>query len=287
MPTSPSSPPPPRVQLLGSTRLTRIAAAWLCDQGRARVVGIDPGDEDESRPWFAPVRGFARDNGIPLERRPADLVLDLDPDARPDRGEGMMVRVLPPPGAASADVNRAFLLGGDWALVVTPHEGGAAWATVPLRWTVEDDAETLLARATLAGVEALAEGFEALLAGATPTPLPRPLRAGRWKPQEAYFLWERPAAALAARIRACGGPWGGARTSCGETILWLLDARVVDEPSSEGWLPGTIVALDRGMTIATGKGCIRVERVRPGWRPARWAGEWAAEVGLGPGYQLV
>ena len=87
------------VQLLGSTPLTRVAIGWFMEQGRAlnaRVVAVDPGAEDEQDPWFAPVRGLCAELGIPMGRKPADLTLDLDPDAR--RGTGAGVRVVGPEG---------------------------------------------------------------------------------------------------------------------------------------------------------------------------------------------
>lgn len=277
---------PPRVQVLGSTTLARAAVGFLLDQGRARVVGLDPGDEDESRPWFAPIRQLCRDEGLPIGRAPADLTLDLDPDARPTAGHGVMVRVLAPPGARSPDVNRALLTGGTWEMAVCTADGTAGWARTTVVVRPGDDAAAILADATLRGIEALAESFEALLAGAPAEPLPRPLLAGRWRAQEGHIVWELPGPAVVARIRAASGPWGGARTIAGQTHLTLLDAELVAEVTPEGWAPGTIVALDDGLDVATGRGVVRLRRLRPGWRPDRYAHEWAHEVGLSAGYQI-
>lgn len=284
----------PTVQILGSTRIARVAIPYLSEQGRARVVGVDVGEEDETRPFFAPVRQRARDFGVPVGRFPADLTLDLDPDRSP--GEGVLVRVRAPGGAASADVNRALLTGGEWSMVVCDAGGGAAWGEVPIAYTPGDDAETLLDRAALAGLEALAAAFGALVEGTPPEPLARPVfdpagreapRPGaRWRHQEGLLLWEQPVERIVARIRACAGPYDGARTHCGETLIHLLDARVVRAEVTPEWSPGTLTRIDHGVEIATGRGVLRVERMRPGWRPARPAGEWATEVGLAPGYQL-
>lgn len=286
-PRTPPRPPPPRVRVLGSTRLARVALTWLTDQGRARVVGWEPGAEDESLPWFAPMRQLARDLGVPVGGAgEVDLTLDLDPDARPTRGEGVMVRAVPPSGAPSADVNRALLGPGPWDLAVVTPDGTAAWAVLPLEPHPDDTGATLLETATLRGVEALAESFEAILGGGAPQPLPRPLVGGRWRAQESFVLWERPAELIVRRVRACAGPWGGARTTAGETVVWLQDARLVPDEEAEGWLPGTVVRVDDGLTIASGRGLVRVEWIRPAWRPLRRAGDWAREVGLGPGYQI-
>ncbi len=273
-----------RIQLLGATRLTRIVLPYVLERRGARVVALDPGEEHEADPWFAPVRGLARDNGIPLGRREADLVLDCDPSARPTRPEGVGLRILPPSGSRSPDVNR-LILGGDpaWDAVVT--EGSGAGAVRRVEAEPRDDAADLLERAALRLVEALDEAWDQLRA--PPSPLARPLVGGRWRPQESFVTWELPAASVVKRIRACAGPWGGARTHLGDTPLWLLDAAEVEMSSSDAQIPGTIVAVDEGVTVATGRGNVRIEVVRPGWRPTRRAGAYLREAGLGVGYLLA
>jgi len=277
---------PLQVQILGSTRLARVAVPYLLERRGARVVALDPGEEDESLPWFAPVRGLARANGVAIGRRDADLVLDLDPDARPTRGDGPMLRVLAPPGARSPDVNRALLGPGAWGVGLLTAEGTAAWARKDLV-PPPGDAEALLDYATTRAIEALDAGWDALVAGAAADPLDAPLIAGRFRAQEAYLVWNWSAEALATRIRACAGPWGGARAHVGDNAVFLLDARVVAAETPPNYDPGTIIRLDEGAEIATGRGVLRVERLRPGWRPARAAGAYLSEVGLSEGYQLV
>jgi len=142
-------------------------------------------------------------------------------------------------------------------------------------------------RTATTAVEALAEGLEDIISARPPTPLPAPLHSGRWRAQESHVVWEQPASRVAARIRAAMSPFGGAWSRLGETTIWLEDAMVVAEETPQGWLPGTIVSVDQGLVVATGKGLIRVERLRPGWRPARPAGEYAIEVGAAPGYQFI
>lgn len=276
-----------RYQLLGSTRLSRCILQYLLDQGRGKVVAVDPGTEDESLPWFAPIRGLCAANGIPLGRRPADVVLDLDPDARSTQGEGPMVRMVPPRGSRSADVNRFLLSPGDWYATFCSPEGLYAFSLKLIPFRTEEGAEALMERATLAGTEALAEGLERMLSGSTPTPLPNPLVGGRWRAQESFVVWEQPAQRVIARIRAASGPWGGARTMLGETTLWLEDAEEATVESTESWLPGTIVSLGSDLVVATGAGFVRLRKFRPGWRPSRPAGEFAAEVGVTVGYQFT
>jgi hypothetical protein len=263
-----------------------VVLSYVLERRGARVVGIDPGAEDESLPWFAPVRGLARDNGVPIGRFDADLVIDCDPDARPTRPEGVGLRILPPRGTPSADVNR-MLLGGatDWDAIIT--DGGGVWETRRLESEPNDTATDVLDRATLRLVEALDAVWDTLRAGAPLAPLPRPLVAGRWRPQEAFVTWELPAETIVRRVRAAGGPWGGARTHLGDTTIWILDADVAESTPPEGEIPGTIVACDESMVVATGRGSVRIERLRPGWRPARRAGPYLRESGLGAGYLLA
>ena len=283
---------PLRVQLLGSTRLSRVAIPFLLERSGARIVGLDPGAEDESLPWYAPVRGLCRDNGIPLRRcapAEADLVLDLDPDARPAKGEGFLIRLLPPTGSRSADVNR-WLMGpteGVWDAFFGTPDGLYEFSLKSLRLQSEEDGERLMQHATSCCMEVLAEGLEKMLAGETPELLPRPLVSGRWRAQESFVIWDQPALRVIARIRAASGPWGGARPSLGETTLWLEDATLEADQTPPEWLPGTIVSVDAGgIVVATGRGLVRLRRFRPGWRPERDAAEFVTEVGASPGYQL-
>ena len=281
-----------RVQLLGATRLSRMAIPFLLERGM-RVVALDPGEEDESLPWFAPVRGLCRDNGVPIGRREADLILDLDPDARPAKGEGLMVRLLPPPGSRSADVNRWLLdprppeLRGAWHAVFTTSDGLYEFSLKPLPLLSEESGGPLLQLASRVCMEALAEGLESMLAKKDPRPMPAPLNSGRWRAQESFVIWDQPASSVIARIRAASGPWGGARAALGETVVWLEDAALEADQTPPEWLPGTIVSVDPGgIVVATGRGLVRLRRLRPGWRPERDAAGFVAEVGAGPGYQL-
>ena len=284
-----------RVQVLGATTLTRAVVPYLLERRGARIVGIDPGEEHEAHPWFAPVRGLARDNGIPIGRGEADLVLDLDPDARPTTPEGVGLRVLAPPGARSPDLNRALLAPnaggapGPWEMVLTDRIG--AWGSRAVEVHPGDDAATLMDRAALRALETLDAAWGALvdaLPGSTPPlPLARPLLGGRFRPQETFVNWEFPAEAVVARVRACAGPWGGARTHLGETAIWLLDAEVHAPCAPEGWAPGTLLEVDDSICVVAGRGVVRVHRLRAGLRPPQSAGAFATASGVGPGYLLA
>ena len=285
------------VQLLGSTPLTRVAIGWFMEQGRAlnaRVVAVDPGAEDEQDPWFAPVRGLCAELGIPLGRKPADLTLDLDPDAR--RGTGAGVRVVGPEGT-TPDLCRAILATAPngavvgqagsaaampgWSMIY--GDGERAFSRVPIAILPGDDGSLLRERATLRGIEALAAGWEQEADAGEPHPAPA---TGRFRAQERQLLWHRPAALVYARICACAGPWGGAKAHFGDTPVTIDAAEPADLPPGD-FSPGTIAAVDHGLLIACGTGALRVLRLRASWRPQRNAAEYAAEVGASVGYQLT
>lgn len=198
-----------------------------------------------------------------------------------------MVRLLAPPGSRSPDINRSLLSPGSWHAGFFSSDGMYAFSLKLIPLQSEEGAEALQNRATLAGTEALAEGLERMLSGAHPTPLPNPLIGGRWRAQESFVTWEQPAVTVIARIRAASGPWGGAKTVLGETPVWLEDASLEAPETPAGWLPGTIVSVDRHLVVATGRGLVRLQTLRPGWRPARSAGDYAAEVGATVGYQFT
>jgi hypothetical protein len=280
-----------RVCVRGSTVLTRSFVPYLLERRAARVVAIDPGEEHEGRPWFAPVRGLARDEGIALAAAtPADLVLDLDPDARPTTPEGVGLRVLAPLGARSPDLNRALLTPGPWKVVLTDGQG--LWGERAVTPEPGEDAEGLLARGVLAALELFDDTWERLWTpegrlAPPPESLPHPLIAGRFRPQETFLSWELPGEAVVARIRACAGPWGGARTHLGATAVWLLDAELHAPETPPEWAPGTIVEAEDFLVVASGRGLVRIRRLRPGWRPIQSAGRFTTALGLGPGHLLA
>lgn len=267
------------VQLLGSTTLARVALPWFLERGACRVVALDPGAEDESLPWFAPVRGLCRDLGVPLGRRDADAVLDLDPDARRD-GPGVR---LCGPGGTTPDFCRALLPRGlgttGWTMVY--GDGRRAFRSVALALDPADDGARVREEATLRGVEALAAGWGAEPDGDQPHPLTDPRR---FRSSEARITWERPAAEIVGRIRALAGPYGGARTHVGDTPVAILAGERTG--GAAGFSPGTIVDVDHGIVVAAGVDAVRVLVLRPSWRPPRRARDFAAEVGISAGYQL-
>jgi hypothetical protein len=272
------------IQLLGSTTLTRVALPWFMERAGARVVAVDPGDEDEARPWFAPVRGLCREIGVPIGRLPADFVIDLDPDAR---RTGPGVRLCGPLGV-TPDFCRAILPRGagrdGWRMLY--GDGDALWSAADVDVLADDDGTRLRDRATLRGIEALAAGWDPDVAKHRPgDPLHPPFAPGRFRTSEAQIIWQQPAVDILARIRALGGPFGGARTHVGDTPLAIESAELSADPG-DSFSPGTIVDVDHGVVIACGTGAVRILTLRPSWRPLRNAAEFAREVGASTGYQL-
>ena len=271
------------VQLLGSTTLARVALPWFLERAGARVVALDPGEEDEARPWFAPVRGLCHELGVPLGRRDAEHTIDLDPDAR---RPGPGLRLCGPKGV-TPDFCRALLPrshgAAGWSMVY--GDGARLFAATEVQVRDDDDGPGLRDRATLRGIEALAGGGE----GGSDTVHPE-AAAGRFRSSEALLLWDQPADVLLARVRALHGPYGGARTHIGDTPVAIESAELAS--GAEAFPPGTVVDVDHGMIVACGRGAqgptaLRILALRPSWRPLRRAAEFAAAVGIGVGYQLV
>lgn len=86
---------------------------------------------------------------------------------------------------------------------------------------------------------------------------------------EAQLAWELPAIVLARKIRAFN-PRPIARTFLGTKLLKIWEASVVDRDTSAN--PGTIVASDHHLDIATGEKILRVRKLQmPGKKPCATA----------------
>jgi methionyl-tRNA formyltransferase len=170
----------------------------------------------------------------------------------------------------------ATILAGDRAGGVSIIRMDAGLDTGPLvaaeSWPLDgtETAPQLEARASAAGAALLGRSIPRWLdgslvarpqgdAGAT---LTRPLRRedGRLDPS-------RPAALLERQVRAFQ-PWPGSflETSAGRLVVWRASVVDAGEGTSEGTAgrPGELVALGRGLALATADGLLVLEEVQPG-----------------------
>ena len=135
------------------------------------------------------------------------------------------------------------------------------------------------------GAWVLADGLGLLRAGMAPVPRPQPAEgvtyAHKLDKAEARLDWSRPAAELAATVRAFN-PWPVAEaTLAGERVRIHQATALVQAHGAE---PGTVLAAGRdGIDVACGEGVLRLQMVqRDGGRPVAAADYLNGRPGLVP-----
>jgi methionyl-tRNA formyltransferase len=98
---------------------------------------------------------------------------------------------------------------------------------------------------------------------ATPQPAEGATLAPRLKKSDGVLDWRRPARDLVNLVRGCN-PWPGATTSTPAGPLAVWRARAVDGAGA----PGTLIAHERTLAIATGAGALLPVEVQPESRRA-------------------
>jgi len=113
------------------------------------------------------------------------------------------------------------------------------------------------------GASLLIDTFPGYLAGGI-TPRPQPESgvtiARRLRKEDGLLDWSRPAGELERKLRAFH-PWPGVHTLLHGVQLKVLRARVVSCPGV-GAPPGTLVSLDGGVAVITGKDALCLEEVQ-------------------------
>jgi methionyl-tRNA formyltransferase len=167
----------------------------------------------------------------------------------------------------------ATILAGDRESGVTVIRMDAGIDSGPIvaqeRRPVADDetAPELEHRLAVLGARVLVDVLEPWLAGAmVPRPQPeegvtltRPLRRG-----DGHLEWSRPAANLERQVRAYQ-PWPGSFASSSAGTLTVWRARVVAPPAGdvdEALEPGTVLAVDRGLAVASGSDALELVEVQ-------------------------
>ncbi|MGE0598928.1 MAG: methionyl-tRNA formyltransferase [Dehalococcoidia bacterium] len=137
------------------------------------------------------------------------------------------------------------------------------------------------------GVDALAESVALVAAGKAPR-IEQDHRLSTYEPPcgegHARIRWYRPAREIYNLVRGCNpapGAWGTFK----DTEFKIFDCRLTGE--QEPGMPGRVLRVDdEGFDIRLNGGVLRVLRVQPKGAKKVGAGEWAREVGLGPGAKL-
>jgi methionyl-tRNA formyltransferase len=179
---------------------------------------------------------------------------------------------------------------GETATGVTTFQMDEGMDTGPLLLSAstpigpEETAGELAARLSVLGAEVLVETL-ARLDALTPEPQRHDLAtlAPRLQKADGRLEWERPAAELANVVRGCN-PWPGALTLTPKGRLTIWRAHVVAAPAAP---PGTLVARDGELAVATGEGALLPREVQPESRRALSWGEFLRGARLRAGERLT
>lgn len=149
----------------------------------------------------------------------------------------------------------------------------------------DETAGELATRLAALGAEVLIDTL-ARLDTLTPTPQRHEdaTLAPRLKKSDGQLDWRRPAPELVNRIRGCN-PWPGAMTATprGKLTIWRATAR----ETAPGGPPGTLVAADGELAIATGAGVLVPREVQPENRHVVAWNEYLCGSRLTPGGALT
>ena len=129
----------------------------------------------------------------------------------------------------------------------------------------EDTAETMYAKLSALGAEALCEALRRLLEGTlgeTPQDAARATYAPMLKKEHGRIDWSRPAEEIRNLVRGMT-PWPSAFALHDGKTLKVLSSAVVADPGPARE-PGEVVALGRGgISVACGEGVLRLGAVQP------------------------
>jgi len=290
------------------------ALAALLARGETVVAVVTHADEPAEGDWFESVAEIARAHGVPVltpgSPNEADVIARLaalDADVilsvwyRRLLGDALLAL----PRVAALNLHGSLLPAYrgraplNWVLVngeartgVTLHhmtteaDAGDIVAQEPLDIHPDDTALTLYERMVKAGVDLLLQWYPAVLAGVAPRQPQDHARAtvvGRRRPDDGRVAWTWPARRIANMIRAVTHPFPGAFVGDADRRLYLWEGAVDGGVASA--VAGTVVEVgaDRGITVATGDGNLRVTRMQAAGRSEETADAWARAHGVRPG----
>lgn len=193
----------------------------------------------------------------------------------------------------AAPIQRA-LMDGETVTGVTIMRVDEGWDTGPIlsqrAVAIEpaDNAGTLHDRLAALGAELLVETLAGLAEGRI---IPRPqdeagaTRAPKIQPEEARIDWRAPAGRIHNLVRALS-PAPLAETFHGERRLQIVETALARSEGEEG-LPGAVLAVERdGILVATGRGVLRLLRVKPAGGRIISGADYARGYRLGAGAML-
>ena len=156
----------------------------------------------------------------------------------------------------------------------------------------EETAGALSLRLAELGAETLVEALAALRAGqatAEPQDDSRATLAPKIDRATARVRWDESAAQVSRRIRAMD-PAPGAWTTLGGAEIKLFGGRMADGPPSADEPrraePGTVLAIDHRLVVATGEGAVSIAEVQPAGKRRLGVSEWARGRGIATGQRF-
>jgi len=305
-----------RTVVVGNRKLARHLFRYLVDQGW-NVVGtlVPEGELAASQANFVPFDELVQDADCQLHET-ADINdqetyawLDgIDPDVCLCGGWSQIIdeRVLDIPNRGFLGFHSSRLPEGrggapvNWRII-----DGAGDVWISLFYYVESvDAGDVLAQGTVpvAFRDDVATVFDALAVEACrllssvrselerddveaePQSIAEATYRPRRQPQDGLIDWNRDPGAQYDWIRAQTHPYPGAYTFHDDTQLTVWRGEPVETPVDDA-RPGEILDIvdGEGIDVRSGDGAIRLQRVRPGQKPARWADRYARDEGVSPG----
>ena len=193
----------------------------------------------------------------------------------------------------AAPIQRA-LMDGETVTGVTIMRLDEGWDTGPIlsqrAVAIEsaDNAGTLHDRLAALGAELLVETLAGLAQGkiaARPQDEAGATRAPKIRPEEARVDWHAPAERIHNLVRALA-PAPLAETFHGERRLQIVETALA-RPDGEEAPPGTVLAVEReAVVVATGRGSLRLIRLKPAGGRIISAGDYARGYRLAAGTTL-
>ena len=181
------------------------------------------------------------------------------------------------------------IIRGETVTGITTFQMDAGMDTGPVLLTAqtpidpEETAGELAERLAVLGAEVIVDTLARL---DTLTPVPQHHEAAtlapRLKKSDGVLDWRHPARDLVNLVRGCN-PWPGATTTIAGGTVTLWRARVLAAAGA----PGTLVAHERTLAVATGEGAVLPLRVQPESRRAVGWDEFLRGARLTSGQRLV
>lgn len=309
-----------RIVFMGTPELSRTVLQALLEAGHEVLLTITQPDKEKGRGksvQMSPVKEMALEQGIPvfqpdrirkpehmawledfLKENPADIgvvaafgqilpqaVLDM-----PRRGCVNVHTSLLPQYRGAAPIQQAILEGETvTGVTIMQMDAGLDTGDILLQRTIpieeHDTGGSLTDKLAALGGSLLIEALAQIEAGLA-LPLPQTGEdsyAPQIKKEAGLIDWTRPAKEIERKIRAFD-PWPGCYTFCSGRRMIIKEARVLEEDAPAEAKPGCVVRAGKDcLAVATGRGVLRLERVKPEGKKEMEATAWLRGCTLSAG----